>query len=66
MPDIVNNGSQGRIGLRRSIWAEPGLQEGRGLLTTVDEEAGVLKCQARRFGEYLETLGRTPVGRSRT
>ncbi len=66
MPDIVKIGSKGEVVLPRRIRVELGLHEGHELLVTLDDEAIVLKRKARRFGEYLETLGRTSVGRTRT
>ncbi len=65
MPDIVKVGSKGEIVLPRRMRAELGLQEGHELLVTLDDEAIVLRRKARRFGEYLETLGRVPFGRTR-
>ncbi len=66
MPEIVKIGSKGEVVLPRRIRIELGLHEDHELLVTLDDEAIVLRRKARRFGEYLERLGRTSIGRTRT
>ena len=65
MADILKIGRHGQVVLPRRVRAALALQEGDELLLTVEDEAIVLKRKARRFAEYLETLGRAPGGRSR-
>ncbi len=65
MADIVKVGRRGELVLPRRVRAEFGLQEGDELVLSFDEDAIVLRRKARRFAEYLETLGRAP-GRDRT
>lgn len=65
MADIVKIGRHGQVVLPRRVRAVFGLQEGDQLVLTVEDESIILKRKARRFAEYLDTLGRTPAGRSR-
>jgi AbrB family looped-hinge helix DNA binding protein len=66
MADILKVGRKGEVVLPRRVRAALGLQEGDQLVVSVDDEAIVLKRKARRFAQYLETLGRTPTGRERS
>jgi AbrB family looped-hinge helix DNA binding protein len=66
MADIIKVGRKGEVVLPRRARAALGLREGDELVATVDEEAIVLKRKARRFAEYLDTLGRATPGRERS
>jgi len=65
MADILKIGRKGEVVLPRRVRAALGLREGDELVVSVDDEAILLKRKARRFAEYLDTLGRAPVGRER-
>lgn len=65
MIDIVKVGRKGELVLPRNVRATLGLREGDELLVSFDEETIVLKRKARRFAEYLDTLGRASAGRDR-
>lgn len=65
MADVLKVGRKGELVLPRHARAALGLQEGDELVLTVDEDSIVLKRKARRFAEYLDTLGRKPTGRER-
>jgi len=65
MSDVLKVGRKGELMLPRSLRATLGLREGDELLVTFDDESIVLKRKARRFAEYLDTLGRMPAGRDR-
>jgi AbrB family looped-hinge helix DNA binding protein len=66
MADILKVGRKGEVVLPRRVRAALGLREGDQLVVSVDDEAIVLKRKARRFAQYLETLGRMPTGRERS
>ena len=63
--DVLKVGRKGELVLPRRVRATLKLREGDELVLSFDEESIVLKRKARRFGEYIETLGRTPTGRDR-
>jgi AbrB family looped-hinge helix DNA binding protein len=63
MADILKVGRRGELVLPRRLRAALGLQEGDELVVSVDDESIILKRKARRFAEYLDTLGRKPTGR---
>ena len=65
MADIVKIGRHGQVVLPRRLRAAFSLQEGDQLVLTVEDESIILRRKARRFAEYLDTLGRTPGGRPR-
>jgi AbrB family looped-hinge helix DNA binding protein len=65
MVDIVKIGRHGQVVLPRRVRAVFGLREGDQLVLTVEDESIILKRKARRFAEYLDTLSRTPAGRTR-
>ncbi len=65
MADILKIGRKGEVVLPRRVRTELGLNEGDELVVSLDGEAIVLKRKARRFGEYLDALGRPPLGRER-
>jgi AbrB family looped-hinge helix DNA binding protein len=65
MADILKIGRKGEVVLPRRVRAALGLQEGDELVLSFDHEAIVLKRKARRFAEYLDTLGRLPLTRER-
>jgi len=58
MSDIVKLGARGEIVLPRKMRADLGLNEGDSLTVDVEGEAIVVRRKARRFGEYLEKVGR--------
>jgi AbrB family looped-hinge helix DNA binding protein len=66
MADILKVGRKGEVMLPRRVRAALGLQEGDELVVSVDDESIILKRKARRFAEYLEGLGRAPIGRDRS
>lgn len=66
MADILKVGRKGEVVLPQRARAALGLREGDEVIVSVDDESIVLKRKARRFGEYLESLGRFTPGRDRT
>jgi AbrB family looped-hinge helix DNA binding protein len=64
MADVVKLGSKGEISLPKQVRTTLGLKEGDQLLVEVEGEAIVLKRKARRFGAYLDSLGRGSRERS--
>jgi AbrB family looped-hinge helix DNA binding protein len=66
MSEVIKLGRKGELTLPRRARAALGLREGDQLVLTVDEDAIVLKRKARRFAEYLDTLGRKAGGRGPT
>ena len=65
MADILKIGRKGEVVLPRRVRTELGLNEGDELVVSLEGEAIILKRKARRFGEYLDVLGRSPMGRER-
>ena len=66
MADIVKIGAKGQLVLPRRVRAAWGLREGDELVLETQEESLVLTRKARRFGEYLDNLGKLkPPGRKR-
>ncbi|HXQ24098.1 MAG TPA: AbrB/MazE/SpoVT family DNA-binding domain-containing protein [Candidatus Acidoferrales bacterium] len=65
MADILKVGRKGEVVLPQRARAALGLREGDEVIVSVDDESIVLKRKARRFGEYLESLGRLTPGRDR-
>jgi AbrB family looped-hinge helix DNA binding protein len=63
MADILKVGRKGQLVLPRRARAALGLREGDELVLIVEDDAILLKRKARRFAEYLETLGRKTTGR---
>lgn len=61
MADILKIGRKGEVLLPRRVRAALGLREGDELVVSVGDDAIVLKRKARRFAEYLDTLGRAPA-----
>jgi AbrB family looped-hinge helix DNA binding protein len=55
--DVVKIGRRGELTLPRRVRAAFGLQEGDELVVAVEDEQLVLRRKARRFGEYLGSLG---------
>ncbi|MFQ5667512.1 MAG: AbrB/MazE/SpoVT family DNA-binding domain-containing protein [Candidatus Binatia bacterium] len=60
MTDVLKVGRKGELTLPRRVCAALGIREGDELLLTTEEDSIVLKRRARRFAEYLDTLGRKP------
>lgn len=58
MADILKVGRKGELVLPRRARAALGLREGDELVLTVEKDSLLLKRKARRFAEYLDTLGR--------
>lgn len=58
MAEIVKLGTRGEITLPRKMLAELGVQEGDDLTIELEGQAIVVRRKARRFGEYLEKVGR--------
>jgi AbrB family looped-hinge helix DNA binding protein len=63
MADILKLGPKGELTLPRSARAALGLRAGDELVATVEKDTILLKRKARRFAEYLDTLGRKPGDR---
>jgi len=63
MADILKVGRKGELVLPRQARTALGLREGDELVLTIEDDAILLKRKARRFAEYLETLGRKTPGR---
>lgn len=58
MADIVKIGRRGDVVIPRRVRATLDLKEGDELLLSVDNDTIVLSRKAKRFSEYLETLGK--------
>ena len=63
MADIVKVGRKGELVLPRHARTALSLREGDELVLTIEDDSILLKRKARRFAEYLETLGRKTPGR---
>jgi AbrB family looped-hinge helix DNA binding protein len=63
MADILKVGRKGELVLPRHARVALGLREGDELVLTVEDDSITLKRKARRFAQYLETLGRKTTGR---
>lgn len=63
MADILKIGRKGELVLPRHARAALGLREGDELVLTVEDDSILLKRKARRFAQYLETLGRKSTAR---
>jgi len=55
--EVVKVGRRGEVALSRRVRAAMTLNEGDELVLTVEEDQVVLRRKARRFHEYLDTLG---------
>jgi AbrB family looped-hinge helix DNA binding protein len=58
MADILKIGRRGDVVIPRKVRASLDLKEGDELLLSVENETVVLSRKAKRFSEYLETLGK--------
>ena len=58
MADILKIGRRGEVVIPRRVRAALDLKEGDELLVTVENDTIVLSRKAKRFSEYLESLGR--------
>jgi len=58
MADILKIGRKGDVIIPRRVRAALGLKEGDELLLSVENDTIVLNRKAKRFSEYLETLGK--------
>jgi len=65
MADIVKIGRRGEIVRPRRARAALGLREGDELVVDCDDDSITVRRKARRFAEYLDTLGRAPAERPR-
>ena len=63
MTDILRVGRKGELVLPRKARSALGLREGDELVLTIENDALLLKRKARRFAEYLDTLGRKSAAR---
>jgi AbrB family looped-hinge helix DNA binding protein len=58
MADILKIGRRGDVVIPRKVRATLDLKEGDELLLSVENDTIVLSRKAKRFSEYLETLGK--------
>ena len=65
MADVVKLGPRGELVLPSRVRTALGLREGDELLLSFDEQSIVVTRKARRFGEYLDRLGRVLLDRDR-
>ena len=63
MADILKIGRRGEVVIPRRVRAALDIKEGDELLVAVENDTIVLSRKAKRFSEYLESLGKkTPRG----